>query len=164
MPSVKDGPSSNLFAPLSLKGNVALSRLTDIGISDEMSAALEHTPSGDCVGWGIPFDIRDVVAIKDKVVSVDLSPIVTQWLVFMHTSDLRQVEPGPDGLLSPMRGEGQLGEHAADYVMLYKDGTEERASIRRRHQLGAFRADGARTASSQLRITNPTPCGRHTSS
>jgi hypothetical protein len=138
MPSVKDGPSSNLFAPLSLKGNVALSRLTDVGISDEMSAALEYAPSGDCVGWGIPFDIRDVVAIKDKVISVDLTPTVTQWLVFMHTSDLRQVEPGPDGFLSPMRGEGQLGEHAADYVMLYKDGTEERASIRRRHQLGAF--------------------------
>jgi hypothetical protein len=138
MPSVKDGPSSNLFAPLLLKGNVALSRLTDIGISDEMSAALEHAPGGDCVGWGIPFDIRDVVAIKDKVVSVNFGPTLAQWLVFMHTSDLRQVEPGPDGFLSPMRGEGQLGEHAADYVMLYEDGTEERASIRRRHQLGAF--------------------------
>jgi hypothetical protein len=56
----------------------------------------------------------------------------------MHTSDLRPVEPDRNGFFSPMRGEGQLGEHAADYVMLYEDGTEERATIRRRHQLGAF--------------------------
>ncbi len=138
MPSVKDGPSTSLFVPLLLKGNVALSKLTSVGISDEMSAALEHAPSGDCVCWGIPFQVEDVVAIKDQAVSIELSPAVAQWLVFMHTSDLRLVEPGPGGFISPMRGEGQLVEHAADYVMLYDDGTEERVPIRRRHQLGAF--------------------------
>lgn len=37
-----------------------------------------------------------------------------------------------------MRGEGQLAEHAADYVILYDDGTEERVIIRRRHQIGMF--------------------------
>jgi hypothetical protein len=56
----------------------------------------------------------------------------------MHTSDVRQVEPGPGGFFSPMRGQGQLAEHAADYVILYADGTEERVAIRRRHELGAF--------------------------
>jgi len=138
MPGVQDGPSSPLFTPLSLRGNVPLSKLADVGISDEMSAALEHAPNGDCVAWGIPFEIEDVVVIADQVVSVEPSPTVTQWLVFMHTSDLRQVEPGPGGFISPMRGEGQLGEHAADYVMLYADGIEERVSIRRRHHLGTF--------------------------
>ena len=29
-----------------------------------------------------------------------------------------------DGFISPMRGEGQLGEHAADYIILYQDGTQ----------------------------------------
>ncbi len=138
MPSVKDGPSSNSFAPLPLKGNVPLSKLADFGISGEMSAALEHAPSGDCVGWGIRFEIGDVIAIKDHTVAVELSPTVAQWLVFMHTSDRRQIEPGPDGFFSPMRGQGQLGEHAANYVMIYEDGLEERVAIRRRHQIGAF--------------------------
>ena len=138
MTSVQDGPSSPLFVPLSLRGNVPLSGLAGIGTSDEMSTALEHAPSGDCVAWGIPFEIEDVVAIRDKAVSVELGPTVTQWLVFMHTSDLRTVEPGPGGIMSPMRGQGQLGEHAADYVVLYENGAEERVSIRRRHQIGAF--------------------------
>ena len=37
-----------------------------------------------------------------------------------------------------MRGRGQLAEHAADYVIRYADGSEVRAAIRRRHQIGAF--------------------------
>ena len=37
-----------------------------------------------------------------------------------------------------MRGAGQLGEHAADYVICYQDGTEERVPIRRRYEIGAF--------------------------
>jgi hypothetical protein len=123
---------------LLLKGNVAFSQLARVGMSEEMSAALEHAPSGDCVAWGIPFEIGDVVVVKDDDVSVELNPTQAQWLVFMHTSDLRPLAPGPGGFVSPMRGRGQLAEHAADYAMLYADGTEERASIRRRHQLGVF--------------------------
>jgi hypothetical protein len=136
--NVQDGPVSPLFAPLALKGNVALSGLPDVGISEGMAAALEHAPSGDCVAWGISFEIGDVVAMVDRPVTVEFSPTVAQWLVFMHTSDRRLVEPGPDGFFSPMRGPGQLAEHAADYVMRYADGTEERVSIRRRHQIGGF--------------------------
>jgi hypothetical protein len=136
--NVRDGPATSLFAPLPLKGNVTLAELASVGLSDEMSAALEHAPRGECVAWGIPFEIGDVVALADRVVSIELNPTVARWFLFMHTSDLRHVEPGPGGFISPMRGEGQLNEHAADYVMLYADGTEERVSIRRRHQLGTF--------------------------
>jgi hypothetical protein len=138
VPSAKDGPGSDLFAPLPLNGGMPLSRLADLAISGEMSAALEHAPSDDCVGWGIRFEIGDVIAIMDQTVTVEFRPTVAQWLVFMHTSDQRQVESGPGGLFSPMRGQGQLGEHAANYVMVYKDGTEEQVAIRRRHQIGAF--------------------------
>jgi hypothetical protein len=138
MSGVQDGPRSSLFVPLALKATVPLTKLADVRISDEMSVALDHAPSGDCVCWGIPFQIEDVVAITDQVVSIEFSPTVAQWLVFMHTSDLRRVEPGRSGFISPMRGVGQLAEHAADYVMLYQDGTEECVAIRRRHQLGMF--------------------------
>jgi hypothetical protein len=138
MSSFRDGPSSPLFTPVPFKDNVALSQLADAGLSDEMSDALENAPKGACVAWGIPFEIGDVAVLKDQDVSVELEPTQAQWLVFMHTSDMRPVVPGPGGFISPTRGRGQLAEHAADYVMLYADGREERASIRRRHQLGAF--------------------------
>ena len=139
MPSTKDGPSTDLFQPLPFKGNMALPKLADSGISAEMSAALEHAPSGDCICWGIPFAIGDVALVKEEPVSIELGPTEAQWLVFMHTSDRREVAPTPDGFFAPMRGEGQLGEHAADYVILYEDGSEVRIPIRRRFQFGAFR-------------------------
>ena len=101
MPNVKDGPCISTFVPLLLKGNVGLSKLASAGISDEMAAALEHAPRGACVCWGIPFQVEDVVAIRDHIVSIKFSPTVAQWLVFMHTSDLRQVEPGRGGFISP---------------------------------------------------------------
>ncbi len=138
MPSVVDGPSSDRFVPLPFKGNMALSDLAGIGISAAMSAALERAPSGPCVSWGIPFEIGDVAVIKQGTVSIDLNPTPAQWLVFMHTSDRRQLGSTPGEFVSPMRGEGQLGEHAADYVILYQDGTQERIPIRRRYQLGSF--------------------------
>jgi len=138
MPGIQDGPSSRLFVPLSFEGHVTLSGLAGAGISSEMAKVLEHAPGGACVCWGIPFEIGDVVVVAERAVSVAFSPTVAQWLIFMHTSDVRPLEPGPGGFISPMRGEGQLGERAADYVMLYADGTEERASIRRRHQVGTF--------------------------
>jgi hypothetical protein len=123
---------------LPLKGNVPLSELADVGISDEMSLALEGAPSNSCTSWGIPFEIGDVVALNHQIVSFNLNEAVAEWLVFMHTSDLRPIDHDSGGLISPMRGEGQLAEHAADYVMVYSDGTEERVAILRRHQIGMF--------------------------
>ena len=70
MPSIQDGPSSPQFAPLALKGQVTLSELTGFDISEEMAGATEQAPSGDCVAWGIRFEIGEVVALKDGVVSV----------------------------------------------------------------------------------------------
>ena len=138
MTSTKDGPCTDRFAPLPFQGNVALPKLADCGISTEMSAVLEHAPSGACVSWGIPFEIGDVAVLDQESLSINLNPTVAQWLIFMHTSDRRQVAPDGGGFFSPMRGEGQLGEHAADYVILYEDGTQARIPIRRRFQIGAF--------------------------
>jgi hypothetical protein len=138
MPNLKDGPNSDLFTPLPFKGNTTLAKLAEIGISAEMSAAVEHAPSGPCVSWGIHFEIGDVLAIDHEPLSIELKPKVAQWLVFMHTSDRREAASAAGEFISPMRGEGQLGEHAADYVILYSDGTQVRVPIRRRFQIGAF--------------------------
>ena len=138
MPDVHDGPTSKLFTPLPVQGNVALTELAAVGVSEKMALASEYAPTGSCTGWGIPFEIRDVVVLTDRSLSIKLPHTRATWLVFMHTSDLRPNEPGPGGFISPMRGEGQLGEHAADYVILYTDGTEERVKVRRRFHLGAI--------------------------
>ena len=138
MHNIKDGPSSSHFRPVPLKGNVSLAGLRDFGVSSAMAQAAEHAPGGPCIGWGIPFEIGDVVALRDQLVTIEFAPLVARWLVFMHTSDLRQVDHSPAGFFSPMRGEGQLAERAADYVLLYQDGVEARAAIRRRFQIGMF--------------------------
>jgi hypothetical protein len=103
-----------------------------------MSEAAIHAPQGSCVSWGIPFEIGDLFVAASQPVVIGVAPTKAPWLVFLHTSDIRPTEPGPGGIISPMRGRGQLGEHAADYVICYADGEEARIPIRRRHQLGMF--------------------------
>ena len=138
MPGRKDGPASPLFAPASLRGNVDLSRLGRAGVSKEMAARARFALTGASVAWGIPFRIGRPVLVKDKPVAVKLKPTRAQWLVFLHTSDVRPIRKNSDGFVAPMRGGGQLGEHAADYVILYANGAEARLPIRRRHELGMF--------------------------
>ena len=137
MPSVCDGPASSLFTPLVFAGDtIPLSQISNLEVSDEMVAAIEHAPSGACVCWGIPFEIGQVVAISTQPASVEFSPTKAKWLVFQHVSDIRPMEYRPDGFISPMRGREHIGEHAANYVMIYSDGSEATARIRRKFQLG----------------------------
>ncbi|MBN1316646.1 MAG: CehA/McbA family metallohydrolase [Anaerolineales bacterium] len=137
MPEIKDGPASPLFKPLPITG--ACSKKENTGVSEEMLAGFEHAPAGSCVCWGIPFKVGEVVLISGEDAAIEFEPVQARWLVFMHTSDLRPVQPRVGGIISPMRGQGQLGEHAADYVMQYEDGAEVLAPIRRRFQAGMFR-------------------------
>ena len=146
MPETHDGPDSPYFTVLPIKGNANLAELASagstepsvLGMSHEMAAAVKDAPAGYCVCWGIPFEIGEVIVLSDLPVSIEINPVKARWLVFMHTSDIRPLQPGPGGIISPMRGYGMLAEHAADYVMCYADGSQAKASIRRRHQLGAF--------------------------
>ena len=150
MSAIHDGPSSPHFKPLPFKGNANLSTpagagtaAMPFGMTSDMSAALGHAPSGACVSWGITFEIGEVVILSDRPVSIDISPTQARWLVFLHTSDVRPLHPGGGGIISPPRGSAQLAAspHAADYIICYADGSEARAAIRRRRQLGAFRRD-----------------------
>ncbi len=139
MKYLQDGPHSPQFKLLHLRGNATLNSLHQGDeISQEMADALQHAPHGDCVGWGIPFEVNEIVVLADEVVTAELDPTTARWFIFMHTSDVRQPETTPSGFISPMRGQGQLAEHAADYVMIYEDGEEVRVPILRRHQVGMF--------------------------
>ena len=139
MKKFHDGPATAHFFPLTFHSNTALSDLVDFNVSPEMIAQIEHAPRGDCVAWGLPFQIDNVIALHDKTIAVEIEPTLSQWLVFMHTSDLHPAETNPARIISPMRGEGQLGEPAANYVIQYADGAEISLPIRRRFQIGAFR-------------------------
>jgi len=138
MPEVKDGPRSPNFTPVPFSGNATFCQLGDADISAEMTDTLEYAPRGSCTAWGIPFEIDRVAVLANQPVSVAFSPFSAQWLVFMHTSDLRPTDADPNGFISPMAGQGHLGEHAATYVVQYADGTSEHLRIRRRHQIGTF--------------------------
>ena len=138
MPAACDGPATSLFSPLPIRGNTSFSVLAKAGISDLMKAQLDKAPRGACTCWGIPFAVKRPVLLKDKAVSVSLDKVRAPWLVFMHTADVADLAWNEDGLLSPTHGEGRLGEHIADYVVCYADGSEERAAIRRRRQIGMF--------------------------
>jgi hypothetical protein len=147
MPEIKDGPHSPYFTVIPLKGNFDLASLAEFsagafpgvpGMTSEMTAALKHALVGYCVCWGIPFEISDVVVLSESPVSVEITPLKARWLVFLHTSDIRNLQPGSGGIISPMRGNGMLAEHAANYIVRYEDGAHLQTAIRRRHQLGAF--------------------------
>jgi len=138
MQETRDGPVSPHFQPIKLAGTIEIEDLQDMGVSAPLAENLHHSPSGPCTSWGLPFEIEDPVVVNAVLTSVSFTPTTAQWFVIMHTSDIRPLDAEPDGFISPMRGAGRLNEHAATYVLLYEDGTEARAEIRRRHQVGAF--------------------------
>ncbi len=137
MPRSVDGPSTPLFAPVRLRGP-ALKKLTPARLPETMARALERAPSGPCVCWGIPFDASKSVVLQDRAVALSFEPLPAPWLVFMHTSDIRPLNEDERGMPTVKSGSGRLGEHAADYVIIYADGSEVRLRIRRRHQIGAL--------------------------
>ena len=137
--SVQDGPASPLFSPIRLSGNTPLSELGHADISREMASALPYAPCGTCVSWGLKFDVGNVVAILSDEFVERFEPVKGEWLVFMHTSDLQPLQSAPDGLINPMRGEGRLGEHAANYVILFEGGDEISEKLRCRFQIGSYK-------------------------
>ena len=132
-------PQTSNFVPLPLKGNAVLGDLAGAGLSEIMTKALPQAPRGGCVAWGIPFEVGRVVLLKDQPVVEKLDRVKAEWLVFMHTTDTEPLKWNDQGFLSEPAGEGRLGEHVADYVFTYDDGTELRYKIQRRHHIGMFR-------------------------
>ena len=139
MPGIKDGPKSPLFAPVPLRGNVHLADLAKAGVSKDMVKQAPHAPAGDLCSWGIPFKISKAVLVTDKPVTVKVDRLKTRWLVFMHACDRKAYSPAEGGIVSPYHGFAHLGQHAADYVVVYDDGTEQRLPIVSRRQIGPYR-------------------------
>ncbi len=136
---MKDGPATGQFTPIPLKGNVDFDGLAGAGLSEELKRSLPHAPRGETISWGIPFRIGRPVLLIGEAVTEKTPGLKAEWLVFIHTTDIEPLEWDEHGFIHPMKGEGRLGEHVADYVIVYADGSEAREQIRRRHQIGMFR-------------------------
>jgi hypothetical protein len=138
MPVSIDGPASPLFQPITFQGNCSPGALRRKPVSDAMKAQADQAPMGRCVAWGVPFDIGRLLIVSERPETIVLPPLKTPWLIFLHTSDIRELDANSDGFYSPARGTGRLGEAAADYIFQYTDGTEIRHTLRRRHEIGMF--------------------------
>jgi hypothetical protein len=116
-----------------------------------------HAARGDCVGWGIPFRVNVPVVLVKDAARIAFDPFTARQLLFMHTSDLRPDQYNQHGFISPTRGHGQLGELAANYTVLYADGSQERIPIRRRHQLGPFDRNWGENCFEAVALHKPQP-------
>ena len=92
MSSQKDGPASLLFTPIPVTSPTSFKRLAKHGISKAMTDAVAAAPTGQCVGWGIPFTIKNPLVARDVPASVKVSGLKAQWLVFLHTTDIEPLE------------------------------------------------------------------------
>jgi len=134
-PAAADG-----FSPVALKGNVSFDELATAALSETMRGAVPKALRGSVVLWGIPFHIDRPLLLKDHPVLEQTPGLKAEWLVFQHTTDIKPLNADANGIIRPMEGEGYLGEHIADYVIVFGDGTEVREAIRRRHQIGMLQA------------------------
>lgn len=137
---MSDGPASARFRALPVRGSAVFEgeSLPDT-LSEELRRAAQHAPRGDFTAWGIPFAIDRPVVISQadgQAVEIAFDPQPAGWLVFLHTSDVRPPQTNAHGFITPMRGAGQLKEHAADYVICYAGGGEECVAVRRRFEVG----------------------------
>ncbi|MFQ5989798.1 MAG: CehA/McbA family metallohydrolase [Candidatus Methylomirabilales bacterium] len=131
--------------------------LAQASVSKSMARAIPEAPSGAVVCWGIPFKVERVILLKNKPVEESIGGLRTQWLIFMHTTDTEELEWNKHGLISPTRGRGRLGEHVADYIIEYADGTEVRQKIRRRHHIGMFRRNWGENCFQAVAQNKPHP-------
>ena len=161
MASVIDGAATSLFAPVAIKGNATFSQLVKAGAGKAMADVAAHAPSGKCVNWGIPFTIARPVVIKDRTVTVKVHAFRAQWVVFQHASAPRPLPVNRDGFVTASRGKGQLGEHAADYVIVYADGSEERVPIRRRYEVADATRDWGENCLNAVPHHKPHPIRAH---
>lgn len=136
--ATQDGPAGSGFSPVELQGNTSFEDLANRGVSEAMAKAAPRALRGRCVCWGVPFEIDRPILLADQAVTESLGGLKAGWLVFQHAADGKPLKRDERGFIHPMRGEGHLAEHIADYVIVYTDGTEVREEIRRRHQAGAF--------------------------
>ncbi|HIF73192.1 MAG TPA: hypothetical protein EYQ61_11640 [Dehalococcoidia bacterium] len=128
------------FTSVSLATSLNASRADSQHWEPKTAASVVDLPVGSQTYWGVPFDIassRNELLVLDGESSVDVSVgAAGSHLVFAHFCDEKAsttVAGQPADYLNPVVT--APGEHLADYVVVFEDGSEHRQSIRRRFEI-----------------------------
>lgn len=160
-PVLFDGPHSPLFNVIPFEGNAAFDS-PGRNLSEGMSDAFASAPVGKGTAWGIPFLIPGKpVVIKDKPFAIQTEPLLSNWLVFLHTSDSIELKNKNNQYKKPFTGRGRLNEEVAEYIIIYTDGTEERAIIKERHHIGMYQQWWGENGIQTVAHHKPKPVRQH---
>lgn len=134
-----DGPASHYFNPAIIRKTDQRLHESNL-LSSLMIENLQHTPEGTNICNGIPFTADTNLLFSNNSISVSIEEEKAAWIIFLHTTDQQELTYNEHGIISPMKGEGFLGETAAEYTVVYKDGEEITFKIQRRIHIGMFSA------------------------
>jgi hypothetical protein len=104
--------------------------------------ALETLPAGRQTFWGVPFALGAAEEDGGRWLVLDREPeeveveAPARYVVVAHFCNISPLPMGPDALkIVLLRAIPHPGEHLADYVLVYADGSEHRQLIRRRFEV-----------------------------
>lgn len=93
----KHGPGSFLFYPLrlQLRWGACPAPAEAAALSPKIAPPLLTAHSGSCFCWAIAIEVGEALVIREGPVGVEMQPLKASWLAFLHTLDIRPLEPGP---------------------------------------------------------------------
>ena len=129
--------TSSHFKPVLLTGrNLTAQGLNQSGCSGHIAERSGYLPIGAQTYLGIPFDSGDgFFYVNDGTVNVTTEPFLGRWIIFLHSSETPNQQPGVDGIVQNYRGMPPLMEPVCDYVLRYEDGTTVTVPIRARMEI-----------------------------
>ena len=164
MPKIIDSKPSSEFTPISLVSiyNRNGAGFTGDELANDRLQGRNLALTGENVIRGIPFHLgseegNNVLFVKDHEATLELDePVTCRYLVLIHTAVSKRDEPDEDGINRPARGRIILGDKAADYQLLYEDGSMESVPIRRRFAIGELDKDWGDECFEAVPLTKPT--------
>lgn len=162
MPAIVDSKPSPEFKPISLVSiyNRNGASFTAEELADERLAGKDLALTDENVVRGIPFHLgksegNNILFLKSETAFIMEMPLTCRHLVFIHTALPKRDAPGEDGITRPSRGRIILGDKAADYQLIYEDGSVGSIPIRRRFAIGEMRKDWGDECFEAVSLTKP---------
>ncbi len=128
------------FTHISLSANLNASRNDSEHWGSKTASSIKHLPLGEQPFWGVPFDLKtsgsDLLVLSDKAVAEIPINASGSHVTFVHFCDENAsttVAGQSSDYLNPVVT--APGEHIADYVVVFEDGSEHRQSVRRRFEI-----------------------------
>ena len=150
------------FRPLTITGrNLPPDQLDASGCTQRTKDNRAHLPLGTNTFWGIPFDCGGQWVYADNgTVKLDFEIAAAPYFVFLHACEIKDAEPGGDGLYSHFSGTTPLMAPVCDYVIHYDDGMAVTIPIRARmeiHNMNARWGESPLLSRSHVRGTANVP-------